>query len=75
MEDMLAIDLTIFVVAVIIGQGVSYKILKAKPLPRWTNVTGIALLVLMTVAFSTLTFYAPEFGIFRDPNNGGYGIP
>jgi hypothetical protein len=74
MEDMLAIDLTIFVVAVIIGQGVSYKILKVKPLPRWTNVTGTALLVLMTIVFSTLTYYAPELGIFRDPVNGGYGI-
>jgi len=75
MEDMLAIDLTIFVVAVIIGQGVSYKILKAKPLPRWTNVIGMALLVLMTAVFSTLTYYAPELEIFRDPVNSGYGIP
>jgi hypothetical protein len=75
MEDMLAIDLTIFVVAVIIGQGVSYKILKAKPLTRWINVIGIALLVLMTAVFSTLTYQAPELEIFRDPVNGDYGIP
>ncbi len=74
-EDMLAIDLIIFVVAVIIGQLVSYKLLKAKPLARWTNGMGIALLVLMTAAFSTLTYYAPELEIFRDPVNGGYGIP
>jgi hypothetical protein len=73
-ENMLAIDLTIFVIAVIIGQLSSYKILKAKTLPEWTNSLGIALLILMTIAFSTLTYYAPELAIFRDPVEGGYGI-
>jgi hypothetical protein len=73
-EDMLAIDLTIFVVAVIIGQFTSYKILKMSPLPKWLNYLGIVLLVLMTIAFGTLTYYAPELAIFRDPVNGGYGI-
>jgi hypothetical protein len=74
MEDMLAIDLTIFVVAVIIGQLVSYKLLRIKPLPGWLNGSGIVLLTLMTAVFSTLTYYAPELKIFRDPVNGGYGI-
>jgi hypothetical protein len=75
MEDMLAIDLTIFVIAVVIGQLASYKILKLSALPDWTNVVGIALLVLMTAAFSTLTYHAPEVPIFQDPVSGGYGIP
>ncbi len=74
MEDMLAIDLTIFVVAVVIGQLTGYKILKINPLPKWTNGVGIALLVLMTAAFSTLTYHAPEMLIFKDPVSGGYGI-
>ncbi len=73
-EDMLAIDLTIFVVAVVIGQLTSYKLLKMNPLPKWTNGVGIALLVLMTAAFSTLTYHAPESPVFKDPE-GGYGIP
>jgi hypothetical protein len=74
-EDMLAIDLTIFVVAVIIGQVVSYKLLRIKPLPDCLNVIGITLLFLMTIAFGTLTYYAPETIIFKDPVSGGYGIP
>ena len=74
MDDMLAIDLTIFVVAVVIGQVASYKILKAGPLPRWLNNLGIALLLLMTIAFSTLTYFAPGIEIYRDPVSGGYGI-
>jgi len=75
MEDMLAIDLTIFVAAVVIGQLTGYKILKILPLPGWANGVGIALLVLMTAAFSTLTYHALEWPIFQDPAGGGYGIP
>ena len=74
MEDRLAIDLTIFVIAVIIGQVTSYKLLKMNPLPGWLNGLGIALLLLMTVAFSTLTYFAPGMAIFKDPVSGGYGI-
>jgi hypothetical protein len=75
MEDMLAIDLTIFIVAVVIGQMVSYKLLKAGHLPAWTNGVGVALIILMTAAFGTLTYHAPEMLIFKDPVGGGYGIP
>jgi hypothetical protein len=73
-EDMLAIDLTIFIVAVVIGQLTSYKLLKMKSLPAWTNGLGVVLLILMTLAFATLTYYAPELPIFKDPVSGGYGI-
>jgi hypothetical protein len=75
MDDMLAIDLTIFVIAVIIGQLISYKILTISPLPNWLNSMGIAVLLMMTIAFSMLTYFAPGMAIFRDPVNGGYGIP
>ena len=71
---MLALDLTIFVVAVIVGQLSSYKILTARPLPPWANNLGIALLILLTVAFCTLTYYSPHWLIFKDPVGGGYGI-
>jgi hypothetical protein len=74
-EDSLAIDLTIFVAAVVIGQSTSYWLLKVESLPSWANGVGIALLVLMTAAFSTLTYHALEWPIFQDPAGGGYGIP
>ena len=73
-EDMLVADLIIFVLAVVIGQLVSYKILTARPLPAWTSKLGLLLLVLLTLAFSTLTYYATHLLIFRDPIGGGYGI-
>lgn len=73
-EDMLAIDLTIFVVAVVAGQLNSYKLLTASPLPLWLNRIGISLLILLTIAFCTLTYFAPQLPIFKDPVSGGYGI-
>ncbi len=74
MEDMLAIDLIIFVIAVIIGQMTSYKLIKMRALPPCLDSLGITLLLLMTIAFSTLTYFAPGMAIFKDPVSGGYGI-
>jgi hypothetical protein len=73
-EDMLAADLIIFVVAIVVGQLTSYKVLTLSPLPSWVNKLGIVLLILLTIAFGTLTYYAPQLPIFRDPISGGYGI-
>ncbi|MCX7911599.1 MAG: DUF6512 family protein [Dehalococcoidales bacterium] len=75
MEDALAIDILIFVLAVAIGQSASYRILTMRPLPAWLNTGGIALLVIMTGAFGTMSFYPPSWEVFRDPLSGGYGIP
>jgi hypothetical protein len=72
--DILVADLIIFVLAIIIGQLVSYKILTARPLPVWTSRLGLLLLVLLVIAFGTLTYYPPQLPIFRDPISGGYGI-
>jgi hypothetical protein len=73
-EDMLAADLTIFVAAVVIGQLTSYKVLTLSPFPSWVNNLGMVFLVLLAIAFGTLTYYAPQLPIFRDPISGGYGI-
>ena len=73
-EDMLAIDLIIFVLAVVIGQLVSYRILVLRALPSWLNKLGMIILILLVVAFSTLTYFAPELPIFEDPVGGGYGL-
>ena len=74
LQDMLAADLTIFVVAVVVGQLTSYKVLTLSPLPSWVNRLGMVLLILLAIVFGTLTYYAPQLPIFRDPISGGYGI-
>ena len=73
-EDMLVADLIIFVLAIVIGQLSSYKMLTTRTWPSWMNGLGLALLILLTIAFSTLTYYAPHLPIFKDPITGSYGI-
>ena len=73
-EDILIADLIIFVVAIVVGQLTSYKILTMNPLPSWLNRFGMVFLILLAIAFSTLTYYAPQMPIFKDPITGGYGI-
>ena len=73
-HHILAVDISIFVLAAVIGQMISYKILVARALPSWTGTLGIVLLVMMLIAFATLTYYPPELPIFEDSLTGGYGI-
>lgn len=73
-SHILAVDIAIFVVAVVLGQLTSYKILTAAPLPTWTKKLGIVVLLLLLIAFATLTYYPPRLPIFQNPLTGGYGI-
>jgi hypothetical protein len=71
---LLAVDIAIFVVAVIVGQLVSYKLLTASPLPERLNRFAPIALVVLGILFVLFTFYPPQFPLFRDPVSGGYGI-
>jgi len=73
-EEILAVDITIFLVAVALGQLASYKILTLKQWPKWICGVGAVMVILLAVAFGIFTFYPPELGIFRDAVSGGYGI-
>jgi hypothetical protein len=73
-EEILIVDILIFLVAVVLGQLASYKILTLKQWPRWLGWLGIVMVVLLAAAFGVFTFYPPELGIFRDAVSGGYGI-
>jgi hypothetical protein len=73
-QGLLQVDIAIFVVAVILGQLVSYRLLIASPLPaRLNRFIPIALAVL-GVLFVLFTFYTPQLPVFRDPVSGGHGI-
>jgi hypothetical protein len=73
-EEILAVDISIFFVAVALGQLASYKILTLKQWPRWMGGMGVIMVILLAAAFGVFTFYPPELGIFRDAVSGGYGI-
>jgi hypothetical protein len=73
-ESVLAIDILTFVVAIIVGQLVSYKLLTYRELPDMLNKISLVALVLLGVAFVLFTFYPPHMPLFRDPVTGEYGI-
>ena len=74
-HHILAVDISIFVVAVVLGQMTSYKILTATALPSWTKKLGIVILLLLIIVFATLTYYPPQLPVFQDSLTSGYGIP
>jgi hypothetical protein len=73
-ESVLVIDIFTFVVAVIVGQLVSYKLLTYRELPDVLNKISLVALVLLGVAFVFFTFYPPHLPLFKDPVTGEYGI-
>jgi hypothetical protein len=74
-ESIFLIDISTFVVAVIVGQTLSYRILTHTKLSKGFNRMSIVLLVLQGIVFVLFTFYPPQLPIFRDSNTGKYGIP
>jgi hypothetical protein len=74
-KSVFAIDISTFVVAVIIGQLASYKLMTYRKLSAYFNIVSIAALVLLGLAFVLSTFYPPQLPFFRDPITGKYGIP
>jgi hypothetical protein len=74
-KSVFVIDISTFVVAVIIGQLASYKLMTYRKLSAYFNIVSIAALVLLGLAFVLSTYYPPQLPIFRDPITGKYGIP
>jgi hypothetical protein len=73
-DNFLPLDIGIFFVAVIIGQIVSYKIMKASEFSQKYNGICIALMVILAVSFIVFTYFPPKFFLFHDPVSGEYGI-
>jgi hypothetical protein len=73
-HSILAIDISSFIIAIAIGQIISYKILTLHQLPVWTNNLGIILLLLLAIAFIVFTYYPPHLPVFQDEPTGNYGI-
>ncbi len=73
--DYLALDIGLFVLAVVVGQVVSYKLLTAPEQKRWAQGAGVALLLALVAIFSLATYFPPHMALFADPSTGTYGIP
>jgi hypothetical protein len=73
-HEILIVDILSFFVAVALGQLTSYKILTARQLPTWLDKLGLALVILLAIAYGVFTFYPPHLPVFQDAVSGGYGI-
>lgn len=73
-ESVFFIDILTFVIAVIVGQLTSYKLLTFRKLPDHLNKISLVALILLGLAFVLFTFYPLQLPIFRDPVTGEYGI-
>ncbi len=73
-EEILAVDIATFMVAVIVGQVISYSLYRKGKQWKRTEITAIIVVALLAIIFVTFTFYPPHLSIFRDSNTGQYGI-
>ena len=73
-HDLFEADIAIFVVAVVVGQLVSYRLLMASPLPEKLNRFVPIALAVLGILFVLFTFYPPQVPLFRDSITGLYGI-
>jgi hypothetical protein len=73
-ESILTVDITTFIVAVIIGQIVSYQLFKSRQISSVWEAVAVLAVIGLALAFIVFTFYPPHLDIFRDPTIGTYGI-
>lgn len=66
-------DISIFVVAIIIGYLMSYKIMISKII-YGLNKLWIILITLLILFFSLYSYYPPKIFLFHDPVKNDYGI-
>ena len=74
-QHYLFLDVIIFIIAVITGQIISMcLLLRDKIEVAWMRKLAIGILIMMTIAFATLSYYPMENFIFAHPENGEFGI-
>jgi len=73
-EEILIVDILIFLVAIVVGQLTSYKIMTSVNLPKYTNVVSLIFIILLALILILFTLYPPHLPIFLD-GSGFYGLP
>jgi hypothetical protein len=73
-KNYLILDILTFVVAVLMGQLVSFWIMFWPPVKKIYNSISVLLLILLVLSFVVFTFYPPRVFLFQDPISLGYGI-
>ena len=73
--SIIVIDILIFIISIILGEYVSYKLMKRSDESTVnTEVLSIVILVFLFICFVLFTYLPPEVNLFRDVTTGIYGI-
>jgi hypothetical protein len=73
-DEILIVDILIFLVAIAVGQLASYKIITSVKLPEYLSVVSLVFMILLAFILMLFTFYPPHLPIFLD-SRGFYGLP
>ena len=73
-KNLLFLDISTFVIAVVIGQLISYKTMFIGKFPEIYDKIALVFLILLLFAFFIFTFYPPHIFLFQDPITFRYGI-
>jgi len=71
---LLIMDMLIFIVAIIIGHILSYKIMISSEQPNLISKISLILIILLAFIFVLFTYLPPRLPIFQDSLTGQYGI-
>jgi len=71
--DFFLIDIANFIVAVILGHILAYRLETARKVWGFKTISAM-MTVLLLLAFSLFTYFPPKNFLFKDPVLGGYGI-
>lgn len=70
----LALDIALYVVAVVIGQWLSYAIIISPVVTPVIRFSALVVLVGLITAFVVFTYHPPQIFLFEDPRSHQYGI-
>jgi hypothetical protein len=73
-DHSLAIDILLFVLAVLLGQLASYRLANAGALPPALIPVALSVLVALVAAFSLLSYFPPHLDPWRDSASGSFGL-
>jgi hypothetical protein len=73
-KEILAVDVATFVVAVVVGQVVSFRFYKRERPSKLKEILAVALILSIAILLVAFTFYPPELSIFMDSETGSYGM-
>lgn len=73
-DNLLALDIASFVIAIVVGQYVSYRLLTGNERNLAAGRLAVVVVILAAVSFAVFTFAPPHIGLFMDGPSGHFGI-